>query len=749
MADILNVSRRSFLTAVGLAGGGLVLGVSTRGSDGDSAAAAAAAAGPFAPNVFLSIDPSGEVTVVCKRSEMGQGVRTALPMIVADELGADWARVKVAQADGDPKYGDQNTDGSQSGRKDFVPLRQASAAARTMLEQAAAAQWGVPATEVGTRAHEVVHARSGRSLGFGAVAAAAAKLPVPDVKTLTLKPASAYTMIGKGVPIRDVPDMLTGRAVFAIDIVRPGMKYAVIARPPVYGGRVKSLDPAAALKVPGVEQVVSLDSPAPPTAFKPLGGVAVIARNTWAAIQGRERLEIAWDDGPNASYDSAEFEKALLKSAQGVGTVARNEGDVAAALKSAARVVSADYYAPHLAHAPMEPLAAVAAVSADGCEVWAGTQDPQTARGEVATALGLPPEKVTVHVTLLGGGFGRRSKPDFCVEAAVLSKRAGAPVKVTWTREDEIHHGFYHTVTAQHLEAGLDTKGRVTAWLHRTAFPPIASTFAPAQLRSLGELELGVVDVPFAVPNLRCEACDAPAHVRIGWFRSVSNIPHAFAISSFVDELAAAAGADPKTFLLDLIGPPRLVVPNTTEKYGNYGESIEQFPIDTARFRRVVEMAADRAGWGRTLPKGQGLGIAVHRSFATYVCTVVEVAIGANGRIAIPRVVSAVDCGLAIHPDRVRSQVEGATIMGISLALHGQVTFKNGRAVQSNYDDYEVARMPECPRSTEVLIVESDAPPAGVGEPGVPPFAPALCNAIYAATGKRIRRLPIGRTVQT
>jgi isoquinoline 1-oxidoreductase beta subunit len=679
---------------------------------------------------------------------MGQGVRTALPMIVADELGADWARVKVVQADGDPKYGDQNTDGSQSGRKDFVRLREAGAAARMMLEQAAATKWQVPAAEVETRAHEVVHARSGRALGFGELAGAAAQLPVPDLKTLRLKPASAYRLIGKGVPIRDTPDVVAGRAVFAIDVVRPGMKYAVIARPPVYGGRVKTVDSAAALTVPGVERVLSLETPPPPSAFKPLGGVAVIARNTWAALQGRDRLAITWEDGPNAAYDSEEYEKRLVASARKPGVVARSEGDVDGALKSAARVVSADYYAPHLAHAPMEPLAAVAEVTAAGCEVWAGTQSPQSAREEIAKALGLPIEKVTVHVTLLGGAFGRRSKPDFCIEAALVAKALGAPVKVTWSREDEIRHGYYHTVTAQHLEAGLDAAGRVTAWLHRTAFPAIGSTFAPNEPRgSAGELELGVVDAPFAVPNIRCESCDAAAHVRIGWFRSVSNIPHAFAISSFVDELAAAAGRDPKDFLLDLIGPPRFVTPKTTEKYGNYGESMEKFPIDTARFRRVVEMAAARIGWGRTLPKGQGLGIAVHRSFVTYVCTALEVAVAADGTISIPRVVTAVDCGLAIHPDRVRAQIEGATIMGISLALHGRVTFKNGRAEQGNFDDYEVARMPECPRSTEVLIVESDAPPGGVGEPGLPPFAPALCNAIFAATGKRIRRLPIGRVV--
>jgi isoquinoline 1-oxidoreductase beta subunit len=741
--EIQNLSRRSFLGTLGLASGSFVLGVATRDTP-----LFAAAADALTPNVFLALEPSGQVTIVCARSEMGQGVRTALPMIIADELGADWARVTVVQATGDPKYGDQNTDGSQSGRKDFTRLREAAATARAMLEQAAAQQWQVPVGEVSVRTHEIVHARTGRALGFGALATAAARLPVPDAKTLRLKPSSAYRLIGRGLPIRDFPDMVTGRATFASDIVRPGMKYAVIARPPVYGGKVRTVDSVAALKVPGVEQVFTLDSPLPPSGFKPLGGVAVIARNTWAALQGRERLQITWDDGPNASYDSAEYEKRLVKSAQNPGTVARNEGDVDAALRSAAHVFRADYYAPHLAHAPMEPPAAVAHVTASGCDVWAGTQDPQTARAEVATALGIDKEKVAVHVTLLGGAFGRRSKPDFVVEAALLSKQVGAPVKVMWTREDEVRHGFYHTVTAQHLQAGLDAGGRVTAWLHRTAFPAIPSLFAPNQPRgSAGELELGVVDVPFAVPNIRCESCDAQAHVRIGWFRSVNNIPHAFAVSSFVDELAAATKRDPKAFLLDLIGPPRLVVPKTTEKFGNYGESIEKFPIDTGRFRRVVEMAADRIGWGRSLPKGQGLGIAVHRSFVTYVCTAVEVAVAADGTITIPRVVTAVDCGLAIHPDRVRAQMEGAAIMGIGVALFGQVTFKDGRAEQGNFDDFEIARLPECPRSIEVLIAERDAPPGGVGEPGLPPFAPALCNAIYAATGTRIRRLPIGRKV--
>ncbi|HET9013017.1 MAG TPA: molybdopterin cofactor-binding domain-containing protein, partial [Gemmatimonadaceae bacterium] len=696
--------------------------------------------------VFLAIDPDGLVSIVCHRSEMGQGVRTAMPMIVADELEADWTRVKVIQADGDPRYGDQNTDGSRSGRREFVRLRQAGAAARTMLEQAAATRWSVPASEVQARMHAVVHVPSGRKLGFGELAAAASALKVPDAASLRLKPKADFRFIGKDVPLRDGLDMVTGRAIFGIDVRRPGMKYAVIARPPVYGGRVKAVDDAAALKVAAVERVVALQGAPVPSGFQPLGGVAVIARNTWAALQGREALKITWDDGPNAAYDSVEYEKAIVKSAQQPGAVARKEGDVDAALGGAAKVIKADYYAPHLAHAPMEPPAAVAEVTSNGCEVWASTQDPQAARGEVAKALGLPAEKVTVHVTLLGGGFGRKSKPDYCVEAALLSKQVGAPVKVTWSREDEIRHGYYHTVTAQHLEAGLDARNHVTAWLHRTAFPPIGSTFAPDQARgSAGELGLGVVDVPFAIPNIQCEACEARPHVRIGWFRSVNNIPHAFAVGSFADELAAASGRDPKDFLLDLLGPARHVVPKTTEKFDNYEESMETFPIDTARFRHVVETAAAKAGWGRQLPKGRGLGIAVHRSFVTYVCTVVEVAVGADGAYTIPRVVMAVDCGTAIYPDRVRSQMEGAALMGISLAVYGQVTFKNGRAEQSNFDSYQLPRMPTAPRDVRVYVLPGDygQPMGGVGEPGVPPVPPALCNAIFAATGKRIRRLPI------
>jgi isoquinoline 1-oxidoreductase beta subunit len=748
MATLQNVSRRTFLAALGLGGGGLVIGVAVKGVPGFAGAAAGNAA--FAPNVFVSIDPSGLVTILCHRSEMGQGIRTSTAMIVADELEADWSRVRIVQGEGDEKkYGDQNTDGSHSIRGALKPLREAGAAARTMLEQAAAKQWNVPASEVGAKHHEVVHIASGRRIGYGELATAAAALPVPAAAGVTLKPKAAWRYIGKAQPIVDGADFVTGKAVFGIDARVPGMKFAVIARPPVYGGTLGSVDSADAMKVAGVEKVVTLEGAPPPSAFRPLGGVAVIAKNTWAAIQGRERLKLTWNDGPNASYNSVPYKAALVASANRPGTVNRNDGAVDPALKTATRVVRADYYAPHLTHSSIEPPAALARVTSDGCEVWACTQSPQGARDELAKALGLPPEKVRVNVTLLGGGFGRKSKPDFIVEAALLSKQVGAPVHLTWTREDEIQHCYYHTVTAMHFEAGLDATGRATSWLGRTAFPCISTVFAPnVKTPDAGELELGFVDVPYAIPNVRIEACDAEAHVRIGWFRSVSNIPHVFGVASFADELAHAAGKDPKDYLLELIGPARTIDLKTTNKYGNYGGDIAAYPIDTGRLRGVIEAAAAKAAWGRTLPARHGLGIAAHRSFLTYVCTIVEVAVAEDGTLSIPRVVTAMDCGTYVHADRLRSQMEGAAVMGVSTALYGNITFRNGRTEQSNFDTYELARMPDAPLSIETVIVESDAPPAGVGEPALPVFAPALCNAIFAATGTRIRELPIGKRIK-
>jgi isoquinoline 1-oxidoreductase beta subunit len=746
MTAVTSLDRRAFLQQLG-ATGAFALGFSLPGGRIVSALAAQAAGAAWVPSAFLTIDAAGQVTIVAHRSEMGQGSRVTLAAAVADELGADLERVRVVQAEGDEKkYGSQNTDGSHSVRDFLVPLREVGASARQMLEAAAAKQWGAPATDVEARNHQVVHRRDGRTLTFGALVATARTLPVPAKADLQLKPASALRYLGKRVPFVDAMAMTTGAAMYGQDARLPGMKFAVIARPPVYGGSIASVDDTAAKKVPGVERIVRMTTAVPPAAFKPLGGVAVIANSTWAALQGRDALTIAWTDGPNAALDSTRYREALETVVKAPGNVARNEGDVTAALASAARKVSADYYVPQLAHAVMEPPAALASFKDGTCEVWACTQHPQGARDEVAGALGIGADKVTVHVTFLGGGFGRKSKPDFIVEAALLSREAGAPVKVVWTRDDELRHGYYHAVAAQHLEAGLDTNGKVVAWLHRTAFPSINATFAPGvEYASEGELGLGCIDAPWNVANLRCETGKAPAHTRIGWFRSVCNIQHAFAACSFVDELAHAAGRDPRDFLLDLIGPPRHVDPTKGGvKEWNYGADPKVFPFDTARLRAVVELAARESGWGQPLPKGRGRGIAVHRSFLTYVATVVEVAVAPDGSYAVPRVDMAVDCGFPANPDRIRAQMEGAAVMAFTLARYGEITFKGGRVEQSNFHDFPIARIDAVPRDVRVHIVPSEAPAAGVGEPGVPPFSPALCNAIFAATGRRIRALPIG-----
>ncbi len=700
------------------------------------------------PFVWVSLERSGAVTIVAHRSEMGQGTRTTLPLALADEMEADWSRVTVTQAPGDEaRYGSQNTDGSRSIRHFLQPMRETGAMLRRLFELAAAARWGVPVGEVAARLHTVVHAASGRTLAYGDLVEAVGGLPLPAPGEVTLKAPEALRYLTQQTPppIVDLVDMTTGQAKYGYDVRMDGQRVAVIARAPVYGGRVARVDTKAALAVPGVERVFELPPTPPPSGMLPLGGVVVVARDTWAALRGRDALEVSWDDGPHGAYDSASYRERLLKAARSPGRVVRNEGDVDAALASAARRVEADYYLPHLAHAPMEPPAATAVVRDGACEVWAATQHPQLARDLVAKALGLEVARVTVHVTLLGGGFGRKAKPDYVVEAALVAKEVGHPVKLVWTREDEIRHGYYHTVSAQHLEGGLDANGRVVAWRHRSAFPPIGATFSAAATGpSDDELALGCVDVPFDVPHLRCEAGDIEAHVRIGWFRSVINIPQAFAVCSFADELAHAAGRDPRDFLLELLGPPRHVdLAKGGVKSWNYGESPAVYPLDTGRLRRVVELAAAEGRWGTPLPARQGRGIAVHRSFLSDVAVVMVVAVDEQGRLEIPRVDVAVDCGFPANPDRIRSQMEGAVVMAVSAALGGEISFREGRAVQSNFFDYEILRFDRAPREIRTHIVPSTAPPGGVGEPGFPPVMPALCNAIFAATGRRIRELPI------
>ena len=701
------------------------------------------------PLVFVAIGDDGIVSIVCHRSEMGQGVRTGMPMIVADELEADWKRVRVVQAIGDEKrFGNQDTDGSRSTRHFFEPMRRCGAAMRAMLEAAAAAQWGVAVSEVEAKNHEVVHKASGKRAGYGSLARSAAGQPVPPRDAVRLKDPSQFRYIGKGqLKLVDGRDIVTGRAQYGIDTRFDGMLYAVVAHPPVYGGKLSSVDSSEALKVPGVVRVVEIESTPGPAEFNPLGGVGVIANNTWAAIQGRKALKLTWDDGPNATYDSVAFKATLEEAARKPGKVVRDEGNFDAAAAAAAKRITAEYYIPHLAHAPMEPPAATVRISGGKCEVWACVQSPQATRDRVAKRLGMSADDVTVNVTLLGGGFGRKSKPDFAVEAAILSKAMdGKPVKVTWTREDDLQHTYFHTVSVEHLEAGVDAQGKPVAWLHRSVAPTIFSTFvAGAKQEAALELGMGVINVPFAIPNIRIENPEAEAHTRIGWFRSVSNIPHAFAVQSFVAELAAAAGRDQKDFLLEVIGPPRVVSPEALKDSWNHGESPERYPVDTGRLRRVVETAAKEAGWGRRLPKGRGLGIAAHYSFVSYVAAVVEVAVDKQGVVTIPRVDIAVDCGATVNPERVRAQMQGACVMGISVATLGEMSFKAGRAEQDNFHTYQITRMSGAPRDIRVHVLPGDysKPMGGVGEPGVPPVPPALCNAIFAATGKRIRSLPI------
>ncbi len=755
-----NLSRRGFLKGVG-ATGALVLAASWGWQDAlaeDAPKKFGAEGMPNGwiddPKVYVSIAADGTVTVVCNRSEMGQGVRTSLTMVVADELDADWARVKVQQAPGDEvRFGNQDTDGSRSMRHWYEPMRRCGAAARTMLEQAAAAQWKVPVSECHAQLHKVLHKPSGRELGYGELAAAASALAVPARDSLRLKQPSEFRYIGKeGTKAIDGADIVNGRAVYGADVHFDGMLYATIARPTVYGGKVKSLDDSAALKVPGVLKVMQIESRPLPSEFQPLGGVAVVASNTWAAIKGREALKIEWDDGPNASYDSIAYRQELEAASRKPGKVVRNTGDIEKALSGAASSLEASYYLPHLAQAPMEPMVAIARYNNGVCEAWAPSQAPQVTRERIAERLGLPFDNVTFNVTLLGGGFGRKSKPDFVVEAAILAKEfPGKAVRVQWTREDDIHNSYFHTVSAEYLKAAVGKDGMPSGWLHRTVAPSITALFAPGMNHEAAfELGMGFTNMAYAIPNVRLENPEATVHTRVGWYRSVSNIPHGFAIQSFVDELAHKAGVDPLKYQIKLLGPDRQIDPRTLSEEWNYGESPERYPIDTGRMRTVLETAAKAAGWGRKLPEGRGLGLAVHYSFVTYVAAVIEVEVKDDGTLIVHKADIAVDCGPQINPERIRSQFEGACVMGLGNAVLGEISFKDGKVQQDNFHMYEVARMSLAPKEVAVHLVTppGDVPLGGVGEPGVPPIAPALCNAIFAATGQRIRNLPVRYQLQ-
>ena len=745
MKHIENVSRRGFLKTLGISSTALVLGVQLPSMlIIPKALAGVIAADKFSPNVYVQIGSDNIVSIVVHRSEMGQGIRTSIPMIVADELGADWQQITVVQGLGDKKYGSQNTDGSRSVRRFYQPLREAGAAARMMLQQAAAKQWQVDVSETVAINSTIVHKETGRTLSFGSLVAIASTLALPAQSALILKDKKDFNFIGKSdVALVDSEKIATGATTYGFDVELDQMQYAVIARPPVLGAKVKSFNSAAAKAIVGVIDVVQLPDLEEPAVFKPLGGVAVIAKNTWAAIKGREALAMQWHESAHQSYNSDDYKQALAKSCDNPTKVLRSKGDVGKALIAAKQVITASYYVPELIHVPMEPPAAAAHFHDGIFDIWACTQTPQSAQSTVAKITGIAPENVNINVTLLGGGFGRKSKPDFVVEAAILSKQLNVPIKVMWTREDEIQNGYYHAVSYQKLVAGIDENGTVTAWQHHVAEPPIGSTFSQGEDLIGSEADLGLIDMPYDIANVSCAAGKAPAHTRIGWMRSVTNINHIFAVSSFVDELAQAKGLDSKDNLIAMLGTDRKIdFSKEQAKYGNYGETLEKFPVDTARMKAVIEKASTMAKWGRKLPKGHGLGIAMHRSFVSYVACIVEVSENSDGKIKVNDVWMAVDCGLAVNPERIRSQMEGAAIFALSLTFFSELTAKDGVIEQNNFDSYQVARIADTP-ATHVEIIDSDAPPGGVGEPGVPPIAPAICNAIFNATGKRYRELPL------
>src|SRR5580704_2606203 len=680
MIQIENVSRRGFLKGI-VGAGAFVLSArylpesllaAAEPSVADSMAAAA-----LQPNVYLAVATDGTVFIVCHRSEMGSGNRTGLPRIVADEFDADWSRVKVVQATGNEKYGDQDTDGSHSVTSFYDTLREAGATGRLMMVRAAAQTWGVPEKECVTDAGVVLHKTSGKKLTYGELASTAAKLPVPKKEELHLKTRNEWRYIGKPASSYDVRDMCTGKAVFGQDVKMDGMLYASVAHPPVFGSAVSKVDDAATLKVGGVKQTATIGPFKPPVGYQALGGEAVIADSTWAAFQGKKQLKVEWTKSDHSMWNSDPFRKELEDTTKKPGKVVREIGNVDAAFAKGGKIVEASYYTPMLAHASMEPPAAVAMYEDGKVQAWAPTQNPQGAQEAIAAAVGVKKEDVTVHVTLLGGGFGRKSFPDFIVEAAVLSKKTGKPVKVVWSREDDIKFDSYHTVAATYFKASLGADGKPTAWLQRSVFPPIGTTFDPAaQYADAGEIGLGFSDVPFNFANHRAENGAAPAHVRIGWLRSVANIYHAFGVHSFVGELANAAGKDQVEYLLTLIGPDR-VIPKTelAKDYTNYDGPYDKYPIDTARFRRVVETAAEKSGWGKTKSgNGAGMGIAFHRSFLTYAASVVQMHIDDAGRVHIDRVDSALDAGTVANPAMVINQFEGAAVMGTSIAFYGSIT---------------------------------------------------------------------------
>lgn len=720
-----NFSRRSFIKVIAGASGGFALGISLPSFADDNTSATLDKAldktAEFNPSAFIHLFENGDMVLYCGRCEMGQGISTALTSAIADEMEADWSRVTVKQADADAdKYGPQNTGGSQSARVMLQPMREAGAAAKHMLIAAAASVWAVAADSCYADNHVVYHKMSDKKLSYGELAAKAASMPVPEKPTLKTK--AEYKYIGTELPRHDLAMVVKGERKYGVDTKLPGLKYAAIVHCPVYGGKLKSVDKTAALAVKGVIDVIEITPINLP--FSSIGAVAVVADNSWTAQQAVKLLKVEWESGANGVYDTKKYRQQLIENVEKPAELIVERGNLNAVFEKAKYKVSGTYTGGHLCHAPMEPNASVVWVKDDSCEVWASTQSPADIQKVLGTYLNREPKDITVHVMISGGAFGRKFKCDYVHEAAVISNTIKAPVQLTWTREEDMRTGYYHSISAQHLEASVDNKGNVTGLLHRAAFPAINSLFDATLDRAPKAAFGDINNHPFFIKNFRSESGEAPAHTRIGWYRAVYAIFIGFAYGTFVDELAQKAGTDTVSLL---------------NKLYDANENKKQQAI-CQRSKAVLALAAEKSGFGKKLPKGEGLGIAVHFSFQSFVAMAVHVKVDGDN-IKVLNVDCAIDCGQVLNLDGAKAQMEGAVVMGMGLALYTEITFKDGAVVNSNFHDYPVLRINQMP-NVNVHIIDSDEASTGLGEPGIGPFAPALSNAIFAASGKRYRDMP-------
>ncbi|GHA01503.1 xanthine dehydrogenase [Arenicella chitinivorans] len=758
MSHFNKLSRREFLSLTGRAGGVLMLSTTPSApifaANGDAVATPPESA-HHQLGAFVSIDQSGKVDIICHRAEMGQGILTSVPQLIADELEASWDQVNAVLGKADPAYGNQSTGGSASIRRFITQIRQMGAVARVMLEQAAADRWQVDVANVKANNHQVHNMMNGATFGFGELAADATKRPIPKADKLVLKSTSEFKIVGKDVPLQGLRKIVTGQATYAQDLQLPGMLIASIERPPVVGGKVKTLDASDAKSVRGVVDVIQLKQRRFPVNVNPVSGVAVLATNTWAAIEGRKRLKISWEDGDNGAHDSETYKQLLIDKVKNQGKAVRSEGkNLYQHEFDPQRTVEACYTFPYHHHMSMETPAATAMINQDGsCTVWSGTQTPQWGKGLVLEELGLDPtkdaDKVTLHNTLMGGAFGRKGKNDFTLEAVELAKASGKPVKVIWSREDDVKHGFYHAIAANYFKAELTTDGGCEHWLQRVASPPIAWIFDDsAQHLDATSLSLGFADVPFDIPHMQFENPGVDTHVRIGWLRAVGNINNAFGLGCFVDELATKAGVSTHSMWLKLLGKDRLFDPRLEgfKDYTHYGNESADHLLDIARFKAVLNEVVSKSKADQTLPSGQGWGISLAASFNSYAAAATKVEVR-DGKVTVLEMHTAIDCGLVVTPDRVVSQMEGAMIMALSMTLESEITVKDGKIVQNNFYDYPVTRINKTP-PLHVHILPSDKAPGGVGEPGLPPICPSIVNAIFHASGTRIRDLPVKKTLQ-